>query len=402
MTGRIKKKMTEVKKMKVFLKDLTLVQLKEQLEGIGLSAKGTKTDLFIRLEEHLRKENRDTDSYYIEVEQRLPPGNEEVGVKEMFASVVSLVQNLGIQMSNVHQDLDSKILMVTSQLSDQIDTIAGNMEAIKKIEGRVSQIEQDAETSETRMLTVENELDRVKNSMEIVKQEVEYKFLQLQEQVSNQRDKIGPPSVALPFTDGQLDPKVMKDCLPEFHGRLEENPANFIKGSLSLLGRTNLPTDIYSQVVAQQLKGQAATWWQNLKGLNLGWEDFKRELIARFDSEGVKSAVKKKLFTDTQPTGMRASAFIIQKYQLFKRLNPEECEDKAIHDIIELLHDKIRPLVKVSQPKTFDDLRTVVNLLEEEHKVKPPGDPSPVRKCFQCGNFGHLKNKCPTLSFQEN
>lgn len=39
----------------------------------------------------------------------------------------------------------------------------------------------------------------------------------------------------------------------------------------------------------------------------------------------------------------------------------------ALPFIIDLLHDKIRTLVKVSQPKTFNELRQVVRKLEKEH-----------------------------------
>lgn len=50
--------------------------------------------------------------------------------------------------------------------------------------------------------------------------------------------------------------------------RLEEAPNQFIdNSSISLLLRPNLPEEIYVQVLSQQLKRPAATWWQNLKGL---------------------------------------------------------------------------------------------------------------------------------------
>jgi hypothetical protein len=96
--------------MKIFFKDLTIVQLKEQLDNFGLSTKGMKADLSMRLQDQLRKENRDPGSVYIEVEPGPPIENEEVGVKEMFASVVSMVQNLSIQISSVQQGLTRPLL----------------------------------------------------------------------------------------------------------------------------------------------------------------------------------------------------------------------------------------------------------------------------------------------------
>jgi hypothetical protein len=59
-----------------------------------------------------------------------PPKEKEVGVKEMFASVVSMVQNLSIQISSVQQGLNNQISMATSQLSDQMATITLTLERL--------------------------------------------------------------------------------------------------------------------------------------------------------------------------------------------------------------------------------------------------------------------------------
>lgn len=60
---------------------------------------------------------------------------------------------------------------------------------------------------------------------------------------------------------------------------LEEDPDFFIKNSCKLLSRINwimLPESIYVQVLPQQFRGQAASWWQNIKGLGLEREGLKR------------------------------------------------------------------------------------------------------------------------------
>lgn len=79
-----------------------------------------------------------------------------------------------------------------------------------------------------------------------------------------------------------VDPRVIRDSLPEYCGRPEECPKGFIKTSEALLSRTNIPEEIYPQIISQQLKGSAATWWQNIRGLSLVWEEFKREFLQRF------------------------------------------------------------------------------------------------------------------------
>lgn len=96
---------------------------------------------------------------------------------------------------------------------------------------------------------------------------------------------------------------------------------------------------------------------------------------------------------------MRAGAFVIQKFQLFKRVHVNEDINDSVPYIIELLHDKVRSLVKVAQPKTFDDLRQLVGKLDEETSQHTSKDKNQSyedsRKCYQCGKSGHLRNRCP-------
>lgn len=85
-----------------------------------------------------------------------------------------------------------------------------------------------------------------------------------------------------------VDPKIMRESLHEFHGLLEENPKNFFSVSVDSLKQNNLSEEIL--ILAQQLKGPAATWEQSEMSR---WTNFKRELLLGFDSEGVKIEVEK-------------------------------------------------------------------------------------------------------------
>ncbi len=93
-------------------------------------------------------------------------------------------------------------------------------------------------------------------------------------------------------------------------------------------------------------------------------------------------------------TGMRAGAFVIQKFQLFKQIHTDKNCDKVVPFIIKLLNDKIRSLVKVSCPKTFEDLRDIIRRLEEDStsRNKPNIDEGSVWKCYKCGGPGHMRN----------
>lgn len=61
----------------------------------------------------------------------------------------------------------------------------------------------------------------------------------------------------------------------EFHDRLEEDPKDFINGSVALLKQTNL-LEVYIYSLSQQLKDHTATWWKNLRALSLEWKAFEK------------------------------------------------------------------------------------------------------------------------------
>lgn len=76
---------------------------------------------------------------------------------------------------------------------------------------------------------------------------------------------------------------------------LEECPAYFINSCESLPGRTNIPEEVYLQTITQQLKGSAGSCWQNIKGLSLNWEGFKKEFTCRLNSDAVKASATKEI-----------------------------------------------------------------------------------------------------------
>lgn len=403
--------------MKIEKMNITI--LKKVLQEKGLPSGGTKNDLEMRLRQHLQDTGEDPETFdYVEESS----GESNEGVSDMFVQLKALIQAQSEKLQAQSELIDTKLQAqsevfnnTSKEIKDRLTYLKEHftskmetaLQKVKTLEDDMVDIiktvaKLDSDVNE-KIESLELDLNHVKSSSSTIFESIDKRVAKIENKLADNNkssfSKIVGPSqgnVLMP-----VDPRVIKDSLPEFHGRLEECPEKFLKCCESLLGRTNIPEEVYLQTVTQQLGGSAGSWWQNIKGLSLDWEGFKQEFLRRFNSDAVKASIQKKFLTETQPSGMRAGAFIIQKLQLFKRVKEGEEIDSCVTYIIELLHDKIRSLVKVAQPKTFDDLREIVTKLDEESSYHPPKSSPKVsstdnpRKCYKCGRTGHMRDQCP-------
>ncbi len=417
---------------------MTTTALKKALEERGLPTAGSKGDLEMRLRQDLLDKNEDPETYDFVESSATIDDESSVSNINLLVQLTALLEaqskefkdkldsKLEAQSKEFKDKLDSKLEAQSKEFKDELDSkLEGQTTTISelntnfkehcsKLDSKISGLESglaDIENSVTCLeMKVDQKFEEIDEESKKLKQDIKDKLTKFEGAVNSKlrlfetRISTGIKSSEFSLEPSVLsgipvDPRLIKDCLPEFHGRLEECPTTFLKTAESLLCRTSIPTEIYLQILTQQLKGSAGTWWNNIKGMGLDWEQFKTEFKKRFDSEAVRASIHKKFLTETQPSGMRAVAFIIQKLQLFKRVHGDDSIDDSVPYILELLHDKFRSLVKVAQPKTFEELRGIVGTLDEETsnsskaKTLPRNDETP--KCYGCGRSGHIRSRCP-------
>lgn len=201
-----------------------------------------------------------------------------------------------------------------------------------------------------------------------------------------------------------------KDSLPEFAGKKEEDPVRFLSTTADVLIEAKIPQKRWVKVVAPQLKGEAGTWWGRIRVIDPTWDEFKKEFVIKFNGPQVRAKLYTELMGWRQLPDQTTGDFVLQKIQLFRRLDTGLDEENAVATIIELMREEHQGLVRVQKPKTFMELTEAAYVVETPKKRKEttkvkfnPGAPeekSPTNarkqyKCWKCGG-PHSVWKCTT------
>ena len=215
-----------------------------------------------------------------------------------------------------------------------------------------------------------------------------------------------------------------KHSLPEFHGTTPEDPARFIHKAESIMYQTRIDRSAWTNVVAQQLKGAASTWWNTIRLLDLTWDEFRAEFLEKFDSAEIQSRLRAEIVSTRQTTTQSLTEFVTQKNQLARRVNTGLSETQLVGTIAGLTHNEYRTHIRLQRPATFADLRRIAGVLEytpdepatqpqpkpafkKSSQTRPPqpthqtrtrdgtaDKPQPPNPCRYCGG-PHWNSDCP-------
>ncbi|KAF0706065.1 putative global transcription activator SNF2L2, partial [Aphis craccivora] len=146
------------------------------------------------------------------------------------------------------------------------------------------------------------------------------------------------------FTDSLLIPQdgLNMACasLPEFVGKREEDPVRFLL----------------------QLKAQAGTWWGTMRALDLPWQEFKSELLEKFNGDELQSSLQSELLSTAQTKTESLGEYVLHKYQLYWRLNLGLTEEAVVMTVVGLMRDEFRIHARILRLKSFSELRALAHL----------------------------------------
>ncbi|KAI5743301.1 hypothetical protein M8J77_016641 [Diaphorina citri] len=162
------------------------------------------------------------------------------------------------------------------------------------------------------------------------------------------------PTFALPPFD---------QLLPQFSGKDEDNPIDFIRKFTDALRSYHLPEHAWRATLRSQLTGTARQWYERNSARFQNLQTFIDLFKQHFDSSIVRTKLKANFYGTHQSTPENSEAFVNAKIKLYTRLFPDGDEPQMIADILQLLHPKIQVHL-MNAPPTIDDLVQRLDVIE--------------------------------------
>ncbi|KAL4082991.1 hypothetical protein QTP88_028321 [Uroleucon formosanum] len=175
--------------------------------------------------------------------------------------------------------------------------------------------------------------------------------------------------------------------LPEFHGTTPEDPVRFIHKAESILYQTRIDRSAWTNIVTQQLKGPANTWWNAIRLLGITWDKFRAEFLEKFDNVEIQSRLRAEIVSVRETPTQSLMEFVTKKNQLARRVNTGLSETQLVGTIAGLTRNEYRTHLRLQRPATFRDLRWITGILEyTPDEPPPPPQPKPENKKFGSAN----------------
>ena len=175
------------------------------------------------------------------------------------------------------------------------------------------------------------------------------------------------------FPDSLLIPQnelnMARASIPEFAGKREEDPVRFLLQAEAILEETGIHEARWVTVLAPQLKAQAGTWWGTMRALDLPWQEFRSELLEKFNGDELQSSLQSELLSTAQTKTETLGEYVLHKYQLYRRLNLGLTEEAVVITVIGLMRDEFRIHARIQRLKSFSELRALACVLDGSKAV---------------------------------
>lgn len=178
---------------------------------------------------------------------------------------------------------------------------------------------------------------------------------------------------------GLRDVPIHRITFPTFSGEDYENPHYFLRKMRVALEKRRIPDDEWAHHALGQIKGsdEAAFAWY--KSQEMTWERFEAIFRSRYMNPGRVARLTSKFYGERHTEQEAAVKFLQRKMSMAQWLLPEVPEETVVRVVFELLHHRIRMLLRAERLTTIEDLMLRAQEAEGDLHDVPAARPATVR-----------------------
>lgn len=185
-----------------------------------------------------------------------------------------------------------------------------------------------------------------------------------------------------------------RDCVPEFYPIKNTFTTMQWINTLEQFKRANSWNEanlIYH--MQSQLRGTAKTWFDGLENYDRSWEEWKAALLLNFPDDQNHAERFRLMDLRKKKPEETYEEYFFEKMKLMRpcKLTPAMSVDFIIEGILD---NGVKLAAKMKGCTTPEELLQKVIL---QIPNSNPSGQSNIRKCFECGDTAHMRNKCPRL-----
>lgn len=193
-------------------------------------------------------------------------------------------------------------------------------------------------------------------------------LLQMMPMLLATRNESPQPSNASILPTFSLPP--LDQLMPQFHGKDEDNPLEFLNNFQSTLKTYNIPMDTWKAIMRNQLQHSARSWYDRNSNRFTSFPIFCDLFKHQYNNSTVQTRLKAQFYSNQQMLTENSVNFINAKLKAHKRLFPHQSEDDAIECLIQLLNPQVQVHL-LQTPHSIDDLLLKLEIIDKARKIEP-------------------------------